>query len=82
MINEVVYADKSKIDTKKKTIGITYSKGNRARQNANLLDKLGTNEMDEDNANTIEVPLKGGIMSYNITDIKGTQIMHYFKKTW
>lgn len=82
MINEVVYADKSKIDTKKKTIGITYSKGNRARQNANLLDKLGTNEMDEDNANTIEVPLKGGLISYNITDIKGIDIMHYFKKKW
>lgn len=83
IINEVVYADKGKINDKKKTIGISYDKGsNRANNNANPLDKLGTDEMDKENANTIEVPLKCGLMSYNITDIKGTEIMHYFKKKW
>lgn len=82
MINEVVYADKDKIDTKKKTIGLTYTKGNRANNNANANDKLGTEDMDQDNANTIEVPLKGGLISYNITDIKGVEVMHYFKKKW
>lgn len=82
-INEVVFADRDKINTKKKTIGLTYSKGNnRAENNANPFDKLGTEEMDKDNSNTIEVPLKGGIISYNITDIKGVEVMHYFKKKW
>lgn len=82
MLNEVVYADKNKINTKKKTIGLTYTKNNRASDNANPFDKLGTEEMDQDNSNTIEVPLKGGLISYNITDIKGVEIMHYFKKKW
>ena len=82
IINEVVYADRNKINDKNKTIGLTYSKEKRALSNANTADKLGTNEMDQDNANTIEVPLKGGFISYNITDIKGTEIMHYFKKKW
>ena len=38
--------------------------------------------MDEDSANTYEVMLKGGIVSYNITDIMGTEVMHYFKRLW
>ena len=82
IVNEVVYADRNKINDKNKTIGLTYSKEKRAFSNANATDKLGTDEMDQDNANTIEVPLKGGFISYNITDIKGTEIMHYFKKKW
>jgi hypothetical protein len=81
-INEVVFADKNKINTKKKTVGLTYSKDKRAHNNGNAADKLGTDEMDQDNANTIEVPLKGGLISYNITDIKGTEVMHYFKRKW
>ena len=44
-INEVVFADKSKINDKKKTIGITYSTDKRANNNANVFDKLGTEEM-------------------------------------
>lgn len=62
-INEVVFADRNKINTKKKTIGLTYTKDKRANSNANAFDKLGTEEMDQDNANTIEVPLKGGLIS-------------------
>ena len=81
-INEVVFADRNKINTKKKTIGLTYTKDKRANSNANAFDKLGTEEMDQDNANTIEVPLKGGLISYNITDIKGTEVMHYFKRMY
>lgn len=81
-INEVVFADRNKINTKKKTIGLTYTKDKRANGNANAFDKLGTEEMDQDNANTIEVPLKGGLISYNITDIKGTEVMHYFKRMY
>ena len=82
MIKEVVFADRNKINTKNKTIGLTYSKGNWASNNANFNDKLGTKEMDQDNANTIEVPLKGGLISYNITDIKGVEVMHYFKRKY
>lgn len=82
MIKEVVFADRNKINTKNKTIGLTYSKGNWASNNANFNDKLGTNEMDQNNANTIEVPLKGGLISYNITDIKGVEVMHYFKRKY
>lgn len=81
-INEVVFADRNKINTKKKTIGLTYTKDKRANGNANAFDKLGTEEMDQDNANTIEVPLKGSLISYNITDIKGTEVMHYFKRMY
>ena len=45
----------------------------------NPMELLNTGKMDQDNADTYEVPLKGGIMSYNITSIRGTEIMHYFK---
>ena len=40
---------------------------------------LNTNKMDKNNNDTYEVPLKGGIMSYNITSIDGKEVMHYFK---
>lgn len=42
-------------------------------------DMLNTGKMDQNNADTFIVPLKGGINSYNITSIKGTEVMHYFK---
>ena len=40
---------------------------------------LKTDKMEKNNGDTYEVPLKGGIMSYNITSIKGVDVMHYFK---
>ena len=82
ILNEVVYADRNKINNKKKTVGLTYSQDNRAVGNANVTDKLNTSKMDANNADTYEVPLKGGIISYNITDISGTEIMHFFKHKW
>lgn len=83
ILNEVVYADNRKLDIKRKKLGITYAKHkNRAEANYNVFDKLVTDRMDSDDDKTYEVPLKGGIISYNITDIKGSDIMHYFKKTW
>lgn len=42
-------------------------------------DMLDTGKMDQNNEDTFIVPLKGGIKSYNITSIKGTEVMHYFK---
>lgn len=47
--------------------------------NYNSSDMLNTGKMDQNNADTFVVPLKGGINSYNITSIKGTEVMHYFK---
>ena len=45
------------------------------------LDMLKTNLMDNNSGQTTyEVKLKGGITSYNITDINGTEVMHYFKR--
>lgn len=45
----------------------------------NPTELLNTGKMDQNNSDTYEVPLKGGITSYNITSIRGTEIMHYFK---
>ncbi len=45
----------------------------------NPAELINTGKMDQNNSDTYEVPLKGGITSYNITSIKGTEIMHYFK---
>ena len=47
--------------------------------NKNTFDMVDTGKMDQNNADTYIVPLKGGINSYNITSIKGTEVMHYFK---
>ena len=72
-------------DTKKKKGSLKYDKSATKKYNkGNLssLDMLKTDKMDSNNNDTYEVPLKGGIMSYNITSINGTDVMHYFKKTF
>ena len=43
-------------------------------------DYLKTDKMDMNNEDTYLVPLKNGMMSYNITSINGTEVMHYFKR--
>lgn len=67
-----------------KKANLTYTK----RQNTNMTknrgnmkssDMLDTGKMDQNNNDTFIVPLKGGINSYNITSIKGVEVMHYFK---
>ena len=69
---EDVYSDLTKVDNKKKTIGLTYNAGKPIYgTQANPFEKLKTDKMDQDNASTYEVMLKGGVVSYNITDIKG-----------
>lgn len=45
----------------------------------NPTELLNTGKMDQNNSDTYEVRLKGDIISYNITSIRGTEIMHYFK---
>lgn len=70
-------------DTKKKKVQLKYDKSATKKYNkGNLssLDMLKTDKMDSNNNDTYEVPLKGGIMSYNITSINGTDVMHYFKR--
>lgn len=60
---------------------LTYNTNTKNRDNKFLKgDNLSTDKMDQNNDETIEVPLKGGLMSYNITGINGTYVMHYFKK--
>lgn len=79
-----VFADRNKIDTNKKTIGLTYntSDGNN-KGNALVGDNLKTDRMDDDAGSaTYDVTLKNGFKCYNITDIKGLEVMHYFKRRW
>lgn len=80
LLKEDVFADKNKINKKNKTIGLTYNRAGRNYGNARKTDMLKTDKMDAQNSDTYEVTLKGGITSYNITDIKGTEVMHFFKR--
>lgn len=80
-LNEDVYASGQKGRNK---IQLTYKKRQSSNPTKNFgtlnpAELLNTGKMDQNNADTFEVPLKGGIMSYNITSIRGTEIMHYFK---
>ena len=79
-LNEDVYVN----DVKGKKANLTYSKRGNTNPtknfgNLNSSDMLDTGKMDQDNDDTFIVPLKGGIKSYNITSIKGVEVMHYFK---
>lgn len=81
LINEDVYASNKKGRNK---IQLSYKKraSSAPTRNFGTLNPgelLNTGKMDQDNSDTFEVPLKGGITSYNITSIRGTEIMHYFK---
>lgn len=80
MLNEDVYVS----GLKRKKAKLSYNKRQNANStrnigNYNSNDMLNTGKMDQDNSDTFIVPLKGGVNSYNITSIKGTEVMHYFK---
>lgn len=80
ILNEDVYVS----GLKRKKAKLTYDKRQNVDHvrnigNYNSSDMLNTGKMDQNNADTFIVPLKGGINSYNITSIKGTEVMHYFK---
>lgn len=78
MLNEDVFV--SDIDNNKKTLGLSYLKGGSStRRNKYKGESLKTDKMDAGGSDTYEVPLKGGMMSYNITSINGQEVMHYFK---
>ena len=68
------------LNFRKKQASLTYDKGQRTKGNLSKTDYLKTDKMNSNNGDTYEVPLKGGIISYNITSIKGAEVMHYFKR--
>ena len=85
-INEDVFINGISNNKNKNIANLTYKMNNNggvARNKGNMtsLDMLKTNLMDNNSGQTTyEVKLKGGITSYNITDINGTEVMHYFKR--
>ena len=79
-LNESAYIDR----IKGKKAMIHYEKNgdngtDRAKGNLLSGEKLKTDLMDKSNNDTYKVQLKGGLMSYNITSIKGEYVMQYFK---
>lgn len=81
LLQEDVFADRATIRGRKnKSINLTYQKHTGYNKgNLTSADMLSTDKMDANNEDTYKVMLKGGIMSYNITSIKGEAVMHYFK---
>ena len=85
-INEDVFINGISNNKNKNIANLTYKRNNngsiaRNRGSMTSLDMLKTNLMDNNSGQTTyEVKLKGGITSYNITDINGTEVMHYFKR--
>lgn len=68
----------------KNKLQLSYNKRNSDRMTKNFGtlnpgELINTGKMDQDNSDTYIVKLKGDIDSYNITSIRGTEIMHYFK---
>ena len=85
LFNEDVFINNA--DKKRKKANLTYVKHatdkERVRNtgNINSFDMLNTYKMDNDSSSdTYEYPLKGGLTSYNITSIRGEEVMHYFKR--
>ena len=81
---EDVFASKR---TGKNKLQLTYNKRQSSDRTRNMgqlnpFDVVNTGKMDQNNEDTFIVPLKGGIESYNITSIRGTEVMHYFKNKW
>ena len=84
LLNEDVFASRKKGRNK---LQLSYNKRTSDKQTKNFGqlnpgELLNTGKMDQNNSDTYEVPLKGGITSYNITSIRGTEIMHYFKNKY
>ena len=86
-INEDVFADRTTIRGRKhKVVDLSYKMHsgptNKNYGNLTPADMLGTEKMDKLDADTHIKMLKGGIKSYNITSIKGEEVMHYFKRKY
>ncbi len=81
-LDELVYIDRNRIKGKKAFLAYDSSGKQKHQGNLSSLDNLKTDKMENSNADTYEVPLKNGIISYNITQINGMEVMHYFKRYW
>lgn len=72
------------VNKKKGTASLTYKHrdGSYTRNKGVVIkgDNLKTDKMDNNDGKTYEVKLKNGFVSYNITSINGTEVMHYFKR--
>lgn len=80
-LNEKAYIDG--IKNNKATINYDDSNAKRTVGNLTSADVIMTDKMDNNGGcDTYEVTLKGNIKAYNITSIKGTQVMKYFKHYW
>lgn len=82
LLSELVYINKNKIKGNKAFLSYDSSGASRHTDNLASSDKLKTDKMEQSNGDTYEVPLKNGIVSYNITSISGMEVMHYFKRYW
>ena len=79
-LNEDVYVSGLQNKRNKNIAQLTYKKGKgKNAGNKKVDDKVKTDKMDASGNDTYEVMLKGGIKSFNITSIDGTEVMHYFK---
>lgn len=76
-----VYANKSSLDFANRKVGLTYNDTNNDNtDNICYYDVIKTDKMEDVySRDTFVVPLKCGIDSYNITDIRGEEVMHFFK---
>ena len=80
LMKENVYVNN--VDNKKKTAQLTYNNLTYNKGGKNPFDYLKTDKMDKSDNDTYELTLKGGLTCYNITSIKGEEVMHYFKNKW
>ena len=84
LLHEDVYVNNIGVKGGKKVANLTYRKNSSYNSgNKNSTDMIKTSYMDSNlGQNTYEVPIKGGLISYNITDISGVEVMHYFKRSF
>lgn len=61
---------------------LSYRQGRGYSHDFKSQDSVNTEKMEKNNDDTYIVPLKGGMVSYNITSINGEYVMHYFKHYW
>lgn len=81
ILNEDVFI--SGLNNNNNTASLTYDNRGFLRNKGNIKanDMIKTSKMNNSNgSDTYEVKLKNGLTSYNITDINGMEVMHYFKK--
>jgi len=84
LLQEDVFANKATIRGRKnKSVNLTYQRHTGYNKgNLTSADMLGTEKMEKNNEDTYKKMLKGGIWSYNITSIKGEEVMHFFKERY